>query len=141
LNDKFQSRLDYPISSFQYQYRLSELIPSNKQILHHTSIYFLDGHDIKSFFLPKGTVRTLINLKNLIMNEEIQYFEIDIRPKSLGYHQDIELLVQYKVQNTFFRYYAFIHNQRSLVANINTETGIFSDNYQEMACYKSFFLG
>jgi hypothetical protein len=103
-----QSRVEYPVSASQYQYDFNELVPNaNKQIFSHTNLFYVDGHEIKCFFLPKGSVRNLINLKSLIMNEEIQYFDIDVRPKSLHYNQNIQLLVSYRVQNTFFRLYYF----------------------------------
>jgi hypothetical protein len=44
-----------------------------KRVVCNRLIFYIDNSEIKYFCMARGVLRTLVNLKNLVMHDEIQY--------------------------------------------------------------------
>jgi hypothetical protein len=71
LNDKLHTRVEYPVCAPQYSYSIEEMVPQQKKIFCSRFIFYIDNSEIKYYCMAKGQLRTLVNLKNLVMLDEI----------------------------------------------------------------------
>ncbi|CAK87046.1 unnamed protein product (macronuclear) [Paramecium tetraurelia] len=132
LNDNTNLLAEYPVCSQQYQYSFKELFPDEKnRILTQRYLYYIDQHtmEIKQYCLAKGILKSIANLRQMILVENPIFHQLSVRPNSLNFAPRTQFLLSYKIETTY------------RCCTVMSNNGVLSDNLKEYPARFSMFLG